>query len=89
MRLNAKLLATAVFFVCQSAMAAPSDDDINDKFTKLNGTIDSINGELNSQRATLSGIKSEIENSNLKLQRDRISMFTMLFLQNAKVLEEK
>ncbi len=87
MRLNAKLLATAVFFICQSVMAANTDNDINDKFTKLNGTIDSINGELNSQRATLSGIKSELENSNRKLHRQVLDELKSVQRQNQYVYD--
>jgi len=87
MRLNAKLLATAVFFVCQSALATSSDEDLNDKFTKLNGTIDSINGELNSQRATLSGLKSEIENANLKLHRQVLEELKSVQRQNQYVYD--
>lgn len=87
MRLNAKLLATAVFFVCQSALATSSDEDLNDKFTKLNGTIDSINGELNSQRATLSSLRSEIENANLKLHRQVLEELKSVQRQNQYVYD--
>ncbi len=91
MRLNAKIIAAAIAITCQTPFAQTSDVDLNDKITKLSGTIESINGELNSQRASLSSLKSEVENSKIQkrileelkaVQRQNQYVYDTLLSQN-------
>ena len=64
-----KNIVLAILMSSQVAFAADNSADMNDKITQMRGTIDSINGELTNQRATMSDLRTDIERSNSKLKK--------------------
>lgn len=81
-----KTIIKTLFFTCALAFAdttlCAEKQDINDKLITLSGTIDSINGELSDQRATIGAIKSQVEHSNNQLKRQMLEELKTLQRQN-------
>lgn len=55
--------------LCATAIAADDSTQINDKFTQIKGTIDSINGELSAQRASIGELKADLQHNNDTLKK--------------------
>ena len=81
-----KTIIKTLLFTCALAFAdttlCAEKQDINDKLITLSGTIDSINGELSDQRATIGAIKSQVEHSNNQLKRQMLEELKTLQRQN-------
>ncbi len=78
-----------LLFSAMAVMAAPAfaDDirDVNTQITRLNGTIQSINGALSEQRAYLGALKSELgsrRDLNAAFQRSMLDELKKVRLQN-------
>lgn len=82
-----KLLAVSILLSCQIAFAAQDTNQINDKFTQIKGTIDSINGELSAQRAHMGEIKADLEHSNAVFQKKVLEELKSLQRQNQFVYD--
>ncbi len=56
-----KLLLSALALSAAALASADQNSELNDRFTDLKGTVQSINGELSDQRAAIGRLKAEIE----------------------------
>lgn len=68
------MLREGIFIAALAALAAATasfadEQDLGDKLLQVKGTMDSINGELNSQHADLSQIKSDLNASSRRSER--------------------
>ena len=80
------LLAAAAATLSLSAAA----EDVGDKLLQVKGTMDSINGELSSQRAEISRLKSDLQalsGENRKQNRQLLDELKALRRQNQSVLD--
>ncbi|MGN0902526.1 MAG: ATP-dependent zinc protease [Succinivibrio sp.] len=78
----------AIFFLSLGLSANGTDNnDLNDRLTKLRGTVDSINGELTSQRASIGSIRADIEQSNQLLRRQILEELKAVQRQNQFVYD--
>lgn len=80
------LLAAAAATLSLSAAA----EDVGDKLLQVKGTMDSINGELSSQRAEISRLKSDLQalsGENRKQNRQVLDELKALRRQNQSVLD--
>lgn len=82
-----KTLLLALLLGSQAVYSADNASDISDKITHLDGTIQSINGELNSQRSAISNLRSDIDRSNDKFKRQILEELKALQRQNQFVYD--
>ncbi|MGN1280523.1 MAG: ATP-dependent zinc protease [Succinivibrio sp.] len=82
-----KNIVAATVLIATTSLAADNTSDLSDKITHLRGTVESINGELSNQRASIGELKSEIEYSNRALKKQIFEELKAIQRQNQYVYD--
>lgn len=68
-------------------LADETNSAISDKFSQIKGTIDSINGELSSQRASIGELRADIDYSNKQLKKQLLEELKAIQRQSQYVYD--